>query len=61
MVLNVYSFYTLSKTSQFINIGETDIDQKQVNGIALLIGFNILSTITNTILIMARILLLFRD
>ena len=61
MVLNVYSFYTLSKTSQFINIGETDIDQKQVNGIALLIGFNILSTITNTILILARMLLLFRD
>ena len=60
MLLNVYSFYNLTKVSQFVGLND-EIDAKEMNKMCFLVGFNIMSAITNTLLIVARILLLLRQ
>lgn len=59
LLMNVFSFYSLTKTSEFVAMNE-EMDEKQANCLCLLSGFNIMATITNTVMLVARLLLLIR-
>ena len=58
LCLNIYSFYTLSKSAEFVKM--MDGSQVPLNKICLGNGLNILCSIVNTILLVARFMLFSR-
>ncbi len=58
LCLNIYSFYNLSKSAEFVKM--TDETKVPINKICLVNGLNILCSMVNTIMLVARILLFSR-